>query len=94
MPNQQGLSFIPSGTILFIGLALLILTVALCGLAWHRSGYRRGIGILELLRLVLVGLVIATLYQPEWLSEEPFEKLSNLVVLWDQKNLPMMFPLI
>lgn len=86
MPNQQGLSFIPSGTVLFIGLALLILTVALCGLAWHRSGYRRGIGILELLRLVLVGLVIATLYQPEWLSEEPFEKLSNLVVLWDQSD--------
>jgi len=86
MPNQQGLSFIPSGMVLFIGLALLILTVTLCGLAWHRSGYRRGIGILELLRLVLVGLVIATLYQPEWLSEEPFEKLSNLVVLWDQSD--------
>ena len=66
MPNQQGLSFLPTGTSLVLGLVLIVATGVLCWLAWRRTGYRRATGSLELLRLALVCLVVVTLCQPEW----------------------------
>ena len=58
----------------------------LCWLAWHRSGYRRGAGFLELLRFVLIGLVALTLNQPEWLEAKRPELRPTLAVLHDQSN--------
>jgi len=86
MPNQQGLSFLPNPTSLVLGLVLIAVTSVLCWLAWRRSDYRRTTGLLELLRLVLVCLVVATLCQPEWLATEPATQNPTLAVLWDQSN--------
>ena len=86
MQVQQGISFLPTGTILVLGLVLLAVTSVFCWLAWSRSGYRKAIGFLELLRFALVGLIVATLCQPEWLETQPSEQSPTLAVLWDRSN--------
>ena len=86
MQNQQGITFLPTPSILVIGLVLLTVTGWLCWFAWCRSGFRAAIGWLELLRFVLVTLVIVTLFQPEWLKTSPTEQLPTLAVLWDQSD--------
>ena len=87
MQEQQGsLEFLSSGSITVLGLLVIAVTGVLCWLAWHRSGYRKQTGWLELLRFVLVGLVIVTLNQPEWLKTQPPERRSTLAVLWDQSK--------
>jgi hypothetical protein len=86
MSTSQGLSFLPSATSLVLGLALIAVTALLGWLAWRRSAYRRATGLLELMRLVLVCLVVATLCQPEWLATEPAAQTPCLAVLWDQSN--------
>ncbi len=61
----------------------MLLTAGLCWLAWRRSGYSRSQGLLELLRLTIVGLLVVLLNQPEWVEEfRPTEK-PTLLVLWD-----------
>ena len=87
MQEQQGnLEFFSSGT--FLGLSLLVIIVAgiLCWLAWHRSGYSKKTGALELLRFVLICLVVVTLNQPEWLQTQLPDRHSTLAVLWDKSN--------
>ncbi len=86
MSTSQGLSFLPSPISLALGLILIAATAVLGWLAWRRSDYRRTTGLLELLRLVLVCLVVATLCQPEWLATEPAAQHPTLAVLWDQSN--------
>lgn len=86
MPNQRGISFLPTGTSLVLGLVLMAVTGVLCWLAWRRTGYRKATGFLELLRFTLVSLVVATLCQPEWLQTRPAEQSPTLAVLWDQSN--------
>ena len=87
MQEQQGsLEFLSSGSITVLGLVVIAVTGVLCWLAWHRSGYRKQTGWLELLRFVLVGLVIVTLNQPEWLKTQPPDRRSTLAVLWDQSK--------
>ncbi len=82
--TDSGLSFFPSDGALFVVPIALIATGVLCWLAYQRSGYRKATGLLELLRFVLVGLVLATLCQPEWLEPERAEQRSTLAVLWDR----------
>ena len=61
MQTQQGISFFSSAMVLTLGLVAVMVAAALCWLAWHRTGYRRSTGLLELLRFALVCLVVATL---------------------------------
>ena len=87
MQEQQGnLEFFSSG--IFLGLSLVVIIVAgiLCWLAWHRSGYSKKTGALELLRFVLICLVVVTLNQPEWLQTQLPDRRSTLAVLWDKSN--------
>ena len=87
MQDQQGhLEFFSNGSVITLGLIIVIITGILCWFAWHRSNYRKRIGWLELLRFVLVCLVIITLNQPEWLESHPPEQRSTLAVLWDKSN--------
>ncbi len=87
MQEQQGsLEFLSSGSIMVLGLLVIAVTGVLCWLAWHRSGYRKQTGWLELLRFVLVCLVVVTLNQPEWLKTQPPDRRSTLAVLWDQSK--------
>ena len=87
MQEQQGsLEFLSSSPIMVLGVLVVAVTSVLCWLAWHRSGYRKQTGWLELLRFVLVCLVVVTLNQPEWLKTQPPDRRSTLVVLWDQSK--------
>lgn len=86
MPGAQGLSFFPTGAVLVLGSLLVAVAGALCWTAWRRSGSRRGIGALELLRFALVTLIAATLLQPEWLVSRPPRERPTLAVLWDRSS--------
>ena len=87
MQEQQGsLEFLSNNSVTVLGLIIVAVTGVLCWLAWHRSGYRMQTGWLELLRFVLVGLVVVTLNQPEWLKTQPPDRRSTLAVLWDQSK--------
>ena len=86
MQTQQGISFFSSAMVLTLGLVAVMVAAALCWLAWHRTGYRRSTGLLELLRFALVCLVVATLNQPEWLQTRPPAQRPTLAVLWDESN--------
>jgi hypothetical protein len=86
MGNQQGIEFYSSGPVMVLGLVLMAAAGALCWLAWRRSGYRRAVGILELLRFALVSLVVLTLNQPEWLEMQAPDRRATLAVLWDRSN--------
>jgi hypothetical protein len=87
MQDQQGhLEFFSSSSIITLGLIIIVITGILCWFAWHRSGYRKRIGWLELLRFALVCLVVLTLNQPEWLESQPPEQRSTLAILWDKSN--------
>lgn len=86
MQDGQGISFLPTGPAVTLGLALVVATGVLCWLAWRRTGYRKAVGVLELLRLVLVCLIAVTLCQPEWLETRTPDQHPTLAVLWDQSN--------
>ncbi len=79
----EGIAWSPTPVAAIVGLVAVLGTTVLCWLAWSRSGFRRSTGALELLRLVLVGLVVVTLCQPEWLTYPLRQRVPSLVVLWD-----------
>ncbi|WP_164100675.1 hypothetical protein [Candidatus Laterigemmans baculatus] len=69
-------------TLLFSVLALAIAAV-LSWLAWKRSGYRRSILGLELVRLALLATAALLLNGPEWIEEYRPASKPTVVVLWD-----------
>lgn len=52
-------------------------------IAWRRSGYRRNIGLLELLRLSIVIAAGVLFNQPEWVKETRPTTKPVVAVLWD-----------
>ena len=86
MQDRESIAFFSSGPLTVLGFVLVAVAGVLCWLAWHRSGYRKLIGVLELLRFVLICLVVVTLNQPEWLQMQIPDQRSTLAVLWDQSN--------
>jgi uncharacterized membrane protein len=83
MTEFQGFRFFTTPWTLGVSLALVGITVGICLLAWKRSGYAAGQGLLELLRLAIVGLVAVLLNQPEWIEEyRPADK-PTIAVLHD-----------
>lgn len=86
MQDRGTIAFFSSGSLTVLGFVLIVVAGVLCWLAWHRSGYRKWIGVLELLRFALICLVVVTLNQPEWLQTQIPDKRSTLAVLWDQSN--------
>ncbi len=86
MTATQGLNFLPTTAILVLCVIMVLATAGLCWIAWVRSGYRRGTGLLELLRLGIVVLVAITLCQPEWVEVRPVQESSTLAVLVDESK--------
>lgn len=69
-----------------LGAIAVAVTAGACFLAWRRSGFRIGPGLLELLRFVIVTLVAVTLLQPEWVVEYRPEQRASIVVLLDESK--------
>ena len=65
---------------------VFLVSAALCFWSWQRSGFAKGMGLLELLRLLLIGMALATLNQPEWVTESKPDQRPKIVVLHDESG--------
>ena len=83
MTDFEGFRFFTTPWTLGLSLGLIAVAATICFLAWRQSGYATGQGLLELLRLAIVGLVAVLLNQPEWVEEyRPTDK-PTIAVLHD-----------
>ena len=64
----------------------MIVAAACCFVSWNRSGFARSMGFLELFRLLLIGLVVCSLNQPEIIRTVRPDAQPVLVVLHDQSG--------
>ena len=83
MTSEQTLTFLWAPWSIVVSLAVVAGTAALCFIAWRRSGYRRDVGILEVLRLATVCLIAIVFNQPEWVEEFRPDEKPTVAVLWD-----------
>jgi hypothetical protein len=83
MNSAQSLTFLSGPWSIAVSLLVVLGTAALCFVAWRRSGYRRDLGLLELLRLAMVCLIAVVFNQPEWVEEYRPEEKPSIAVLWD-----------
>jgi hypothetical protein len=83
MNSTHTLTFLWTSWSAALALVVVLLAAGFCWTAWRRSGYARSQGLLELLRLAIIGLMALILNQPEWVEEfRPIEKPA-IAVLWD-----------
>ncbi len=83
MTTLHTLTFLWMPWSLAMSLAVVLATAALCYAAWRRSGFRRDYGLLELMRLVMVGAIAILFNQPEWVEEYRPKERPSIAVLWD-----------
>ena len=83
MTGFEGLRFFTTPWTLGISGALVAAAAAVSLWAWRRSGWSAGQGLLELLRLAIVGLVAVLLNQPEWVEERQSGEKPVIAVLHD-----------
>ncbi|MEM7146984.1 MAG: hypothetical protein AAF591_17770 [Verrucomicrobiota bacterium] len=81
---SQSLMFNYTTLSVVAGVVFVLVMVWLSIRAWHRSGYRRSIGLLELLRVVIAVGIAITLNQPEWREIFEPEAKPVLAVVWDE----------
>ncbi len=79
-------SFSLQSSPLTVAISFLVIAVvcALAWYSWHRSGYRRSILLLELLRVALVCAAVFLLNQPETVQEFLPSQKPTVVILGDQ----------
>ncbi len=82
-PTTSQLVFNPTPAAFAVGVAFVVAIAGLAFMAWRRSGYRKLIGWLELLRLVIAIGIAITLLQPEWLETFKPQTKPVLAVLHD-----------
>jgi hypothetical protein len=83
MKTSRTLTLLWTPWSILVSLLILMVTAAVCFLAWRRSGYRRSVGLLELLRFSLVGWAAVMFNQPELIEEFLPEEKPTVAVLWD-----------
>jgi uncharacterized membrane protein len=82
------LTFLWTPWSLAISVTIVLVTAALCLMAWRRSGYARSQGVLEFLRLVIVILLAAMFNQPEWVEEfRPDDKPQVIILVDDSPSM-------
>ncbi len=87
MIESQTFSFAGTTPLTFAFAAVLVVVgVVLAGMAMQRSGFKRWVVGLELLRVVLVSLVAVAICQPEWVQSFLPDTEPVLVVLWDESD--------
>jgi hypothetical protein len=82
--SESSFSLQSSPWTVFISLAVIVATCVLAWFAWKRSGFRRSILMLELLRIALVCLAVFLLNQPETVQEFVPDQKPTVVILGDQ----------
>lgn len=86
MNTSRTLTFLWTPASLALSILFVAVAAVLCLVAWRRSGYHRGQGLLELSRLVIVVAVAILLNQPEWVEEYRPEERPTVAVLWDDSG--------
>jgi len=82
-PTSSQLVFNPTPIAFGVGVAFVVAIAGLAFMAWRRSGYRKLMGWLELLRVIIAIGIALTLLQPEWLETFKPETKPVLAVLHD-----------
>ena len=82
-PTTSQLVFNPTPIAFGVGVAFVVAIAGLAFMAWRRSGYRKLMGWLELLRVIIAIGIALTLLQPEWLETFKPETKPVLAVLHD-----------
>jgi len=82
--STEALTFLWTPWSMLLSIVIVLVTAGLCILAWRRSGYARGQGVLELLRLTIVILLAVIFNQPEWVEEFRPDEKPSVVVLVDE----------
>ncbi|MDF1811421.1 MAG: hypothetical protein P1V20_04385 [Verrucomicrobiales bacterium] len=85
-PTSSELTFQPTPLTVVFGIGIVLAALVLGFFTWKRSGYSRNYGILELLRVLIVGLVALAINQPEWREVFEPEEKPVLAILRDQSN--------
>lgn len=80
------MTFYWTTTSLIVSIVVMAVAAVCCWVSWRRSGYTRPIGLLELFRFALIGIVVITLNQPELTQEVKPEERPTLVVLHDTSD--------
>ena len=83
MNSTRSLTFLWVPWSLAVSVLVVLATAVFCFIAWRRSGYRRGLGFLELCRLGLVCIAAVLFNQPEWIQEFRPDEKPSVAVLWD-----------
>ena len=83
MNGIRALTFYWTSWSAILSLIVVALSAGLSYAAWRRSGYRRAIGALELLRLAFIVFVAVLFNQPEWVEEYRPEQKPAVAVLVD-----------
>lgn len=71
---------------LAISVAAMLVVCALSWFAWRRSGFRAAVGLLELLRISIVGFCVFLLNQPETVQQYKPSDKPTVVILADQSH--------
>ncbi len=66
-----------------IAVVAFVVTAVFSSITWRRSGYRKSIAALELLRLAIVAIGGVLLNQPEWIEEYRPEEKPSVAILCD-----------
>jgi hypothetical protein len=82
-PTTSQLVFNPTPIAFAVGVAFVVAIAGFAFMAWRRSGYRKLMGWLELLRVIIAIGIALTLLQPEWLETFKPETKPVLAVLHD-----------
>jgi uncharacterized membrane protein len=82
-PSSQSLVFIYTPLSVTVSVIFVLVIAALAWTAWQRSGFRRSIGYLEGLRVLIAIGIGLTLNQPEWREIYKPESKPTLAVLID-----------
>ena len=86
MNTAHRLTFVSSGTLAVISIAVVLVTAAISYYSWQRSAFRRAHGLQELLRFAIVAVVVLLFNQPEWIEEFRPDEQPTIAVLWDQSG--------
>ena len=81
--SESQLSFDTSPVVWVLACVAWIAVCFLAAYAWRRSHYDRAVGALELLRVMIATLTVATLLQPEWQDTHVPEQRPVLAILKD-----------
>ncbi len=83
MNATRSLTFVATPWSIALSIVALGVVAGFSFVAWRRSGYKRSVGVLELIRIGCVGFAAVLLNQPEWVEEFRPDEKAAIVVLYD-----------